>query len=139
LAVTQLWEKISNHLPPLAGKEPPEIFEGDDIVEDEEEDDGYRTESDSEAQDFIRRPRGSKRGATSSSQSPPEEGAVEEEEETTSPPEGKGPAAEPDEPRPKRLHQTVLEGATELQWPLQAVLDGGARVGHGVNKLPTVK
>jgi hypothetical protein len=95
LDVTQRWEKISKHLPPLAGKEPPEIFEGDDIVEDEEEDDGYRTESDSEAQDFIRRPRGSKRGATSSSQSPPEEGAVEEEEETTSPPEGRVPPRSP--------------------------------------------
>jgi hypothetical protein len=63
----QQWQKISKHLHPLAGKEPPEMIEGEEIVEDEEEDDGDRTKSNSEAPDFIRRPRGSKRGATSSS------------------------------------------------------------------------
>ncbi|KAK1650849.1 hypothetical protein QYE76_068654 [Lolium multiflorum] len=63
------WQKISNNLPPLAGKEPPEMIEGEEIDEGEEEDDGDRTELDSEAlsQDFGRRTRGSKRGATSSS------------------------------------------------------------------------
>ncbi|KAK1698457.1 hypothetical protein QYE76_015154 [Lolium multiflorum] len=66
------WQKITNHLPPLAGKEPPEMIEGEEGDEDEEEDDGERTESNSEAfsQDFVRRARGSKRGAASSSQSP---------------------------------------------------------------------
>jgi hypothetical protein len=63
----------------------------------------------------------------------------EEEEETTSPPEGKGPLKGADEPRTKRLRQTVLEGATELQRPLKATLDAGARVGPGVKALPTVK
>jgi hypothetical protein len=114
------------------------MIEGEEVVEDEEEDDGDRTESDSKAQDFIRRPR-SKRGATSSSQSLPEEDAAEEEEETTSPPEGKAPAVEPDEPRPKRMRPTVLEGATVLQRPLKAALDAGARVSPGVKTLPTVK
>ena len=47
--MTQRWQKISNHLPPLAGKEPPEMIEGEEVVEDEEEDDGDHTESDSEA------------------------------------------------------------------------------------------
>jgi hypothetical protein len=135
----QRWQKIANHLPPLAGKEPPEMTEGEEVDEEGDEDDGDRTESDSEARDFVLLPRDSKRGATSSSQSPPEEGAAEEEEETTSPPEGKGPAKEPDKPRPKRLCQTVLEGATELWLPLQAALDAGARVGPGVKTLPTVK
>ena len=119
------------------------MTEGEEVDEDEEEGDGDRTELDSEEQDFIRCPRNSKRGATSSSQSPPEEGAAEEEEETTSPPEGKGPAKglaeETEEPRPKRLRQTVLEGVTELRRPLQATLDAGARAGPGVKAVPTVK
>ena len=63
----QRWQKIANHLPPLAGEEPPEMTEGEEVDEDEEQDDGDGTESDSEAQDFIRRPRTLKRGATSSS------------------------------------------------------------------------
>jgi hypothetical protein len=109
--------------------------------EEAEEDEGERTESDSNARDFVRLPRGVKRGATSSSQSLPEEGAPEDDEgeETTSPPEGKGPAKGTDEPRSKRLRQTVLEGATELRRPLKAALDVGARVGPGVKALPTVK
>jgi hypothetical protein len=113
------------------------MIEGEEVDDDEGEDDGDRTESDSEARDFVRIPRGSKRGATSSSQSPPEEGALEdeEEEETTSPPEGKGP----DEPRTKWLRKIVLEGATKLQRPLKPALDSGARVGPGVKVLPTVK
>jgi hypothetical protein len=116
------------------------MTEGEEVDEDEDEDDGDRTESDSEARDFVRLPRGSKRGATSSSQNPPEEGALEEEEEeTTSPLEGKGPAKETDVPRPKRLRQTILEGATELRRLLQAALDAGAWVGPGVKALPTVK
>jgi hypothetical protein len=94
----QRWQKIANHLPPLVGKEPPEMIEGGEVDEEGDEDDGDRTKSDSEARGFILRPRGSRRGATSSSQSPPEEGAAEKEEETTSPPEGKGPTEEPDEP-----------------------------------------
>nr|XP_051201834.1 uncharacterized protein LOC127315380 [Lolium perenne] len=60
----QRWRKIADHLPPLAGKEPPEMTEGEEEEVDEEEE---RTESDSEARDFIRLPRGSKRGAESSS------------------------------------------------------------------------
>jgi hypothetical protein len=63
----------------------------------------------------------------------------EEGEETTSPPEGKGPAKGSGEPQTKRLRQTVLEGATELQRTLKAALDAGARVGPGVKALPTVK
>ncbi|KAK1685651.1 hypothetical protein QYE76_046499 [Lolium multiflorum] len=132
-------QKISNHLPPLAGKEPPEMIEGEEIDEGEEVDDGDRTESDSETQDFVRCTRGSKRRATSLSQSPPEEGAMEEEEETTSPPEGKAPAMESVEPRPKRLRQTVLEGAPVLQRPLKDALDTGERVGPGMEALPTMK
>jgi hypothetical protein len=138
LVVMQRWQKISNHLPPLVGKEPPEMIEGEEVLEDKEEDNGDRTESDSEAQDFIRCPH-STRGATSLSQSLPEEDAAEEEEETTSPPEGKAPAVEPDEPRPKRMRPTILEGATVLQRPLKAALDAGARVSPGVKTLPTVK
>jgi hypothetical protein len=118
------------------------MTEGEEVDEDEVEDDGDRTESDSKARDFIQLPRDPKRGATSSSQSPPEEGALEEEEEeeeTTLPPEGKGPAKETDEPRTKRLRQTILEGARELQRPLHAALDAGARVGPGVKALPTVR
>ncbi|KAK1615477.1 hypothetical protein QYE76_020994 [Lolium multiflorum] len=124
-----------------APTEPPEMIEGEEVDEDKKEDDGDRMESDSVARYFVRLPRGSKRRTTSSSQSPPGEGALEdeEEEETTSPLEGKGPAKETKEPRPKRLRQTILEGATELQRPLQAALDAGARVGPGVKALPTVK
>jgi hypothetical protein len=117
------------------------MTEGEEAEEDEAEDEGERTESDSNARDFVRLPRGVKRGATSSSQSLPEEGAPEDDEgeEMTSPPEGKGPAKGTDEPRSKRLRQTVLEGATELRRPLKAALDVGARVGPGVKALPTVK
>jgi hypothetical protein len=137
LDVAQRWQKIANHLPPLAGKEPPEMTE---VEEDEAEDEGDRTESDSEVRDYVRLPRGSKRGATSSSQSPPEEGAPEEEEEeTTSPLEEKGPARETEASRAKRLRQSVLEGATKLRRPLQAALDAGARAGTSVKMLPTVK
>jgi hypothetical protein len=105
--------------------------------EDEAEDEGERTESDSDARDFVRLSRGAKRGATSSSQGVPGEGTLEDDEgeETTSPPEGKGP----DEPRTKWLRKIVLEGATKLQRPLKAALDSGARVGPGVKVLPTVK
>jgi hypothetical protein len=42
------------------------MTEGEEAEEDEVEDEGERTESDSEARDFVRLPRGSKRGATSS-------------------------------------------------------------------------
>jgi hypothetical protein len=112
---------------PLAGKEPPEMTEGEEAEEDDAEDDGEHTESDSEARDFIRMPCGSKRGAASSSQSPPEGEALEDDEgeETTSPPEGKGPAQEAEAPRTKRLRSTVLEGAAELRRPLQAALAAG--------------
>jgi hypothetical protein len=47
------------------------MTEGEEAEEDDAEDDGERIESDSEARDFVRMPRGSKRGAASSSQSPP--------------------------------------------------------------------
>jgi hypothetical protein len=132
LVGAQKWQTIANHLPPLARKEPPEMTEGEEAEEDEAEDEGERTESDSEARDFVRLPRGSKRGVTSSSQSLPEDGAPEDDEgeETTSPPEGKGPTRRTDEPRTKMLCQTILEGTTELQRPLKAALDAGARVGR---------
>ncbi|KAK1611925.1 hypothetical protein QYE76_035598 [Lolium multiflorum] len=109
--------------------------------EDEAEDEGERTESDSDARDFIRLPRGAKRGATSSSQGAPGEGTPEdnEGEETTSPPEGKAPAKGADEPRSKRLRQTILEGATEVRRPLKDALEAGARVGPGVKAIPMVK
>jgi hypothetical protein len=108
--------------------------------EEAEEDDGERTESDSEARDFVQMPRGSKRGAASSSQSQSEDGppADGEGEETTFPPERKGPARETEAPRAKRLRPTILEGATELRRPLQAALDVGAWVSTGVKTIPTV-
>jgi hypothetical protein len=46
----------------------------------------------------------------------------EEEEETTSPPEGKTVASRPDDSRPKRLRQIVLEGGMALQRPLGAAI-----------------
>ncbi|KAK1662797.1 hypothetical protein QYE76_050956 [Lolium multiflorum] len=49
----QKWQKIANHLPPLAGKEPLEMTEGEEAEEDDAEDDGERTELDSEARDFV--------------------------------------------------------------------------------------
>jgi hypothetical protein len=138
--MTQRSQKITNHLPPIAGKEPSEMTEGEEADDDEVEDDGDCTESDFEVRDYVQLPRGLKRGATSSSQSPPEEGVPEEEEdETNSPPDGKGPAKEADAPRVKRLCQIVLEGAMELRRPLQAALDAGARVGPSVKTLPMVK
>ncbi|KAK1665953.1 hypothetical protein QYE76_054112 [Lolium multiflorum] len=132
------WQAVAHHLPPLAGKEPPEMTEGED---DEVEDEGDRTESDSEAREYIRLPRGAKRGAASSSQSARGESAQEDDdgEESTSPPEKKEPAKKEGEPRSKRLRQTVLEGATELRRPLKDALDAGARVGPGVRAIPTVK
>ena len=77
--------------------------------EEEEDDDGEeRTESDSEARDFIRLPRGTKRSAGSSSQ-----GAVEE--EATSRPEGEAePSKEGAEPLSKRLRPTHLESSVML-------------------------
>jgi hypothetical protein len=53
LAGAQRWQKITNHLPPLAVKEPPEMIEGEEAEEEEVEDEGDRTESDSEARDFV--------------------------------------------------------------------------------------
>ncbi|KAK1607968.1 hypothetical protein QYE76_031641 [Lolium multiflorum] len=131
------WQTVADHLPPLAGKEPPEMTEGED---DEVEDEGDRTESDSEAREFVRLPRGAKRGA-SSLQSALGESAQEDDEgeESTSPPEKKEPAKKEGEPRPKRLRQTILEGATDLRRPLKDALDAGARVGPGVKAIPTVK
>ncbi|KAK1660680.1 hypothetical protein QYE76_048839 [Lolium multiflorum] len=126
----QRWQKIADHLPPLAGKEPPEMTEGEEEEVDEEEE---RTESDSEARDFIRLPRGSKRGAESSSQ-----GAAEE--EATSRPEDKAePSKEGAEPLSKRLRPTILEGSMRLQCPLKGAIDAGARAGPGVKAIPTVK
>jgi hypothetical protein len=55
LVMIQRWQKIADHLPTLAAKDPPEMTEGEE-VEDEGEDDGDRTESDSEARDFVRLP-----------------------------------------------------------------------------------
>ncbi|KAK1683294.1 hypothetical protein QYE76_044142 [Lolium multiflorum] len=46
------WQAVAHHLPPLAGKEPPEMTEGED---DEVEDEGDRTESDSEARESKRK------------------------------------------------------------------------------------
>ncbi|KAK1692934.1 hypothetical protein QYE76_009631 [Lolium multiflorum] len=126
----QRWQKIADHLPPLAGKEPPEMTEGEEEEVDDEEE---RTESDSEARDFIRLPRGAKRGAGSSSQ-----GAVEE--EATSRPEGEAELSkEGAEPLSKRLRPTLLEGSMRLQRPLKDAIDAGARAGPGVKAIPTVK
>ncbi|KAK1608209.1 hypothetical protein QYE76_031882 [Lolium multiflorum] len=126
----QRWQKIADHLPPLAGKEPPEMTEGEEEEVDDEEE---RTESDSEARDFIRLPRGVKRGAGSSSQ-----GAVEE--EATSRPEGEAELSkEGAEPLSKRLRPTLLEGSMRLQRPLKDAIDAGARAGPGVKAIPTVK
>ncbi|KAK1648130.1 hypothetical protein QYE76_065935 [Lolium multiflorum] len=126
----QRWQKIADHLPPLAGKEPPEMTEGEEEEVDDEEE---RTESDSEARDFIRLPRGTKRNAGSSSQ-----GAVEE--EATSRPEGEAePSKEGAEPLSKRLRPTLLEGSMRLQRPLKDAIDAGARAGPGVKAIPTVK
>ncbi|KAK1678369.1 hypothetical protein QYE76_039217 [Lolium multiflorum] len=126
----QRWQKIADHLPPLAGKEPPEMTEGEEEEVDDEEE---RTESDSEARDFIRLPRGSKRGTESSSQ-----GAAEE--EATSRPEGEAePSKEGAEPPSKRLRPTLLEGSMRLQRPLKDAIDAGARAGPGVKAIPTVR
>nr|XP_051199772.1 uncharacterized protein LOC127313262 isoform X2 [Lolium perenne] len=106
------------------------MTEGEEEEVDEEEE---RTESDSEARDFIRLPRGSKRGAESSSQ-----GAAEE--EATSRPEDKAePSKEGAEPLSKRLRPTLLEGSMRLQCPLKDAIDAGARAGPGVKAIPTVK
>ncbi|KAK1680512.1 hypothetical protein QYE76_041360 [Lolium multiflorum] len=126
----QRWQKVADHLPPLAGKEPPEMTEGEEEAIDDEEE---RTESDSEARDFIRLPRGSKRGAGSSSQDAAEEEATSRPEgETELPKEGA-------EPLSKRLRPTLLEGTMRLQRPLKATLDAGARAGPGVKAIPTVR
>ncbi|XP_071680392.1 uncharacterized protein [Lolium perenne] len=126
----QRWQKIADHLPPLAGKEPPEMTEGEEEEVDEEEE---RTESESEARDFIRLPRGSKRGAESSSR-------ARAEEEATSRPEDKAePSKEGAEPLSKRLRPTLLEGSMRLQRPLKDAIDAGARAGPGVRAIPTVK
>ncbi|KAK1691770.1 hypothetical protein QYE76_008467 [Lolium multiflorum] len=132
----QRWQKIADHLPPLAGKEPPEMTEGkEEDVDDEEE----RTESDSEARDFVRLPRGAKRGAGSSSQGAPKPQEGEGDEEATSHPEEGEPSKEGAEPQPKRLRPTILEGSIKLQHPLKDAIDAGARAGPGVKAIPTVK
>ena len=104
-------------------------------VDDEEE----RTESDSEARDFVRLPRGSKRGAGSSSQGAPKPQEGEGDEEATSRPEEREPSKEGAEPLPKRLRPTILEGSIKLQCPLKDANDAGARAGPGVKAIPTVK
>ncbi|KAK1645316.1 hypothetical protein QYE76_063121 [Lolium multiflorum] len=116
------WQTVANHLPPLVGKEPPEMTKGED---DEVEDEGDRTD----------------RGTASSSQSAPGESAQEDDEgeESTSLPEGKGPVKKDGELQPKRLRQTILEGAIELRRPLKDAVEAGARVGPGVKAIPTVK
>jgi hypothetical protein len=38
--VAQRWQKVANHLPPLAGKEPSEMTEGEEGEVDEPEDEG---------------------------------------------------------------------------------------------------
>jgi hypothetical protein len=65
----QTWHEVTNHLPPLAGKEPPEMIAGEEGNEEEKEDD-ERTESDSDgfSQEAAGRTSGTKRGAASSSQ-----------------------------------------------------------------------
>ncbi|KAK1683835.1 hypothetical protein QYE76_044683 [Lolium multiflorum] len=97
------WQAVAHHLPPLAGKEPPEMTEGED---DEVEDEGDRTESDSEGREYVRLPRGAKRGAASSSQSARGESAQEDDdgEESTSPPEKK-------EPRRRRASRAPSDSA----------------------------
>jgi hypothetical protein len=106
----QTWRKVANHLPPLVGEEPLEMTAG----EEDDDNDGERTESDSEAfsQEAVGHTRGTKRGATSSSQTSREEDI--EEEETTCPSEEKAPADSPTEQRPKRLRQTILESSISL-------------------------
>ncbi|KAK1618976.1 hypothetical protein QYE76_024493 [Lolium multiflorum] len=131
------WQAVAHHLPPLAGKEPPEMTEGED---DEVEDEGDRTESDSEAREYIRLPRGAKRGR----RPPRRVRGVRAPRRTTMgrsrlPLRRREPAKKEGEPRSKRLRQTVLEGATELRRPLKDALDAGARVGPGVRAIPTVK
>ncbi|KAK1685935.1 hypothetical protein QYE76_046783 [Lolium multiflorum] len=116
----QRWQKIADHLPALAGKEPPEMTEGEEEEVDDEEE---RTESDSEARDF---------GAPK-----PQEG--EGDEEATSHPEEGEPSKEEAEPQPKRLRPTILEGSIKLQRPLKDAIDDGARAGLGVKAIPTVK
>ncbi|KAK1653621.1 hypothetical protein QYE76_071426 [Lolium multiflorum] len=150
------WQTIADHLPPLAGKEPPKMTEGED---DEVEDEGDRTESDSEAREYIRLPRGAKRGAASDtriinkvawnirnyryvgdvSASGGEAPGGRRRRGVDFPSGRKEPAKKEGEPRPKRLRQTILEGATDLRRPLKDALDAGARVGPGVKAIPTVK
>nr|XP_051215650.1 flagellar radial spoke protein 2-like [Lolium perenne] len=98
-----------------------------------------RTESDSEARDFVRLPRGAKRGATSSSQGAPRPPEGDEDEEATSHPEEGEPSRGEAEPQPKRLRPTILEGSIKLQRPLKDAIDAGARAGPGVKAIPTVK
>jgi hypothetical protein len=60
----QTWCKVADHLPPLTGKDPPEMIAGEEGDGEEEEDEGGRTESISEAfsQKAAGRARGAKRG-----------------------------------------------------------------------------
>ncbi|KAM0881040.1 hypothetical protein ACQ4PT_033206 [Festuca glaucescens] len=136
------WREVANHLPPLTGEEPAEMTAGEeDTVEEEEEDEGERTESDSEAlsQEPADRARGTKRGATPSSQTSLEED-IEEEEEATSSPEGKAPVDPPSERRAKRLRQmTFMETGINLQRPVGDVLRATERVQPGVRVIPTVR
>ncbi len=65
----QTWREVANHLPPLAGEEPAEMTAGEEDTVEEEEDEGERTESDSEAlsQEPADRACRTKRGETPSS------------------------------------------------------------------------
>jgi hypothetical protein len=40
LVVAQRWQKVTDHLPPLAGKKPPEMTVGEEAEEDDVEDEG---------------------------------------------------------------------------------------------------
>jgi hypothetical protein len=107
--------------------------------EEEVDDEGERTESDSKARDFVRLPRGAKRGATSSSQDAPRPPEGDGDEEATSHPEEGEPSRGEAEPQPKRLRPTILEGSIKLQRPLKDAIDARARAGPGVKAIPTVK
>ncbi|KAK1551519.1 hypothetical protein QYE76_000012 [Lolium multiflorum] len=100
----QRWQTVADHLPPLAGKEPPEMTEG----EDDEVDEGDRTESDSEA--FAASWAQSWGGLLPQSARGESQEDDEGEESTSS---GRERAREEGRRPAVQATRTILEGATE--------------------------
>ncbi|KAK1618265.1 hypothetical protein QYE76_023782 [Lolium multiflorum] len=141
-------QKIADHLPPLAGKEPPEMTEGEEEEVDEEEE---RTESDSEARDFIRLPRVEERSKKKTLAKPPAAGVAatraaeakkKAAERKAAPSDLGGAGSAPEEPAAASQTEKASAGHAESTadvFPLPSMARGGmASAATGPDAAPPV-